>query len=91
MGGAKDKDVFDKFARMDSMNFQTALLSAHLSTKFLAEQGLICFTGAATVFEGPVNFAFAYAMTKSTTHALAQHLAQREEIPESTTVLTILP
>ena len=48
-------------------------------------------TGAAAVFEGPVNFAYAYAMTKSSTHALALSLAQRTEIPESATVVTILP
>ena len=39
------------------------------------------FTGANAVFEGPVNFAYAYAMSKSATHALALHLAERQEIP----------
>ena len=48
-------------------------------------------TGAHAVFEGPVNFAYAYAMTKSSTHALALNLAQRTEIPESADVITILP
>ena len=49
------------------------------------------FTGAAAVFEGPVNFAYAYGMTKSATHALALHMAERTDIPESSSVVTILP
>jgi len=49
------------------------------------------FTGAASVFEGPVNYAYAYAMAKSATHALALQLAERTEIPKSSTVVTILP
>ena len=49
------------------------------------------FTGAAAVFNGPVNFAYAYAMSKAATHALALQMAQREEIPEDADVCTILP
>ena len=49
------------------------------------------FTGAAAVFEGPVNFAYAYAMSKAATHTLALQMAERTEIPESSTVVTILP
>ena len=48
-------------------------------------------TGAAAVFEGPVNFAYAYAMSKAATHSLALHLAKRTEIEESSTVCTLLP
>uniref|UniRef100_A0A7S3N065 Dihydropteridine reductase n=1 Tax=Strombidium inclinatum TaxID=197538 RepID=A0A7S3N065_9SPIT len=49
------------------------------------------FTGAAAAFEGPVNFAYGYAMSKAATHALALQMAQRTEIPEHSTVVTILP
>ena len=49
------------------------------------------FTGAAAVFEGPVNFAYGYAMSKSATHNLALQMAERNEIPISSTVCTILP
>lgn len=37
MGSVKDRDVFEKFEKMDKMNFQSALLTAHLATKFLDE------------------------------------------------------
>ena len=49
------------------------------------------FTGAAAVFEGPVNFAYGYAMSKASTHHLALQMAERTEIPESSSVVTILP
>ena len=49
------------------------------------------FTGAAAVFDGPVNFAYAYAMSKAATHALALQMAKREEIPDNADVCTILP
>ena len=73
------------------MNFQTALLAGHFASHLLAPRGMLMLTGAAAVFNGPVNFAYAYAMSKSATHALALHLAKRTEIPESSTVVTILP
>lgn len=49
------------------------------------------FTGASAVFEGPVNFAYAYYLAKSTTHALALQMAERTEIPAESTVVTLLP
>lgn len=49
------------------------------------------FTGAAAVYQGPVNFAYAYALAKSATHALALQMSERTEIPESSSVVTILP
>ena len=76
---------------MEKMNTQSALLSAHLASKFLAEQGLLVFTGAAKVFEGPTNFALAYGLSKQATHSLALHMAEREGIPKSADVVTILP
>ena len=61
----------ERYAEMDKINFQTALLAGHLSTKYLGPQGFLMFTGAAAVFEGPVNFAYGYALSKAATHHLA--------------------
>ena len=52
---------------------------------------MLCLSGAAVVFEGPVNFAYGYAMSKTATHHLALQLAERKEIPASSSVITILP
>lgn len=49
------------------------------------------FTGAAAVFEGPVNYAYAYYISKSATHALALQMSERKEIPQTSSVITILP
>ena len=62
-----------------------------MSTKYLGPQGFLMFTGAAAVFEGPVNFAYGYALSKAATHHLALQMAERTEIPESSTVCTIMP
>ena len=91
MSSVKDKDIFEKYEKMDRMNFQSALLTAHLATKFLDEQGFLMLTGAAAVFQGPVNYAFAYGMSKQATHALALHLAERVDIPKTSSVCCILP
>jgi hypothetical protein len=48
-------------------------------------------TGAAAAFEGPVNYAFGYGMSKASTHALALNLAEREDIPKTASVCCILP
>lgn len=37
MGSVKDRDVFEKFEKLDKMNFQSALMTAHLATKYLDE------------------------------------------------------
>ena len=91
LSGIKENDVLERYYETDKHNFQSALLTGHLSTKFLGPQGFLMFTGAAAVFEGPVNFAYGYAMSKSATHNLALQMAERTEIPSSSTVCTILP
>ena len=87
----KDANIFEEYEHQDRINFQTALLAGHFASHMLTPQGFLMLTGAAAVFEGPVNFAYAYAMSKAATHALALSLAQRTEIPESADVCTLLP
>ena len=70
MGSVKDKEVFEEYQKLDKMNLQSALLTSHLATRYLGPQGMLTLTGAAAVFDGPVNYAFAYGLTKSATHAL---------------------
>lgn len=87
----RDADIFEKYEVQDRINFQTALLAGHLASHLLAPRGFLMLTGAAAVFEGPVNYAYAYAMSKVATHALALNLAQRTEIPADADVCTLLP
>jgi hypothetical protein len=91
MGSVKDKEVFDKYEKLDKMNLQSALLTSHLATKYLGEQGLLVLTGAASVFAGPTNYAFAYGLTKSATHSLVLQMAEKTDIPRTSSVICILP
>lgn len=91
LSSVKDKDIFDKYEEMDRKNFQSALLAAHIAAFQLNNLGFLCLTGAAAAFTGPVNYAYAYSMSKASTHALALTLAQRTEIPADSCVVTILP
>ena len=91
MGNVKDDDIFVKYEKLDKMCTQSALLTGHLAARYLGEQGLLCFTGASAAFEGPVNFAFAYGITKQATHAISMQLAERVDIPKSSDVVCILP
>jgi NAD(P)-dependent dehydrogenase (short-subunit alcohol dehydrogenase family) len=54
MGSIAHDNLFEDYERMDALNFQPALLAGHIATKSLSEQGMLLFTGAATVFDGPV-------------------------------------
>ena len=68
MSNIADEDILAKYEAMDRMNLQSAILAGHLATKFLGPQSLLMLTGAAAVFDGPVNFAYGYALSKSATH-----------------------
>ena len=52
---------------------------------------MLTLTGAAAVFDGPVNYAFAYGLTKSATHALVLQMAERNDLPKKSNVNCILP
>ncbi|CDW74303.1 UNKNOWN [Stylonychia lemnae] len=91
VGNIKDNDLFEKYEKLDRMNAQSALLTGHLASRYLAEQGFLCITGAAAVFEGPVNYAFSYGMTKQATHSLVLQLAERVDVPKTSDVICILP
>ena len=36
MGSVKDKEVFEKYQKLDKMNLQSALLTSHLATRYLS-------------------------------------------------------
>lgn len=67
------------------------MLAGHIATKSLSEQGMLLFTGAATVFESPVYYASGYYFAKTATHALAMNMSEKDCLPETATVVTILP
>lgn len=73
------------------MNLLPSLFAAHLATKYLNPSGLVIFTGAAAVFRDPQPEMIGYAIAKTGVHSLALNLSSGQDLPENSTVLTILP
>jgi len=76
---------------MDRANLKSALLTAHIATHRLSNEGLLMFTGAASVYKGPVDFACAYYLSKAATHSLAKQMSLRKDLPQTSSVITLLP
>ena len=91
-GSIKDDDYLLKTQKMLDMNLSSNLLAAHLATKYLANNGLIIFTGAAAVFREPQPEMIGYALAKTGVHSLALNLCQYFLNNEHKgKVITILP
>ena len=91
MGSIASADIFAQWRQMMELNVMPSLLAAHLATKFLSDQGLLVFTGAAGPFQTPTPGLLAYSLSKNAVHSLALNMAARTDIPSITSVLTILP
>jgi len=65
--------------------------AGHLASKYLSSSGLLLFTGAAQPFRQPCPNMLAYALAKTAVHAVALNLAEKEDIPKDSSVVTILP
>jgi len=78
---------------MNEVNLYPSVLAAHLSTKYLSKNGLVVFTGAASVYKEPQPEMLAYALAKTGVHSLATLLAEKAEKKEHLDgkVITILP
>ena len=50
-GSIKDDDYLQKVKLMNEVNLYPSLLAAHLATKYLNPNGLVVFTGAASVYK----------------------------------------
>lgn len=61
---------------MLDMNLNPCLLAAHIATKYLADDGLVVFTGAAAVFKEPQPDMIAYSISKTGVHSLALNLTE---------------
>jgi dihydropteridine reductase len=90
-GSVDDAEIFSQYEQMMSFNLSSALLTAHLASHFLSPGGLLLFTGAAAVFKATTPSMIGYGLAKTATHSLAMNMATRTELPETSTVVTILP
>ena len=74
---------------MHNLCSKTALLTGHLASHYLSQNGLLVFTGSAAVFDKPQPEMIGYALAKTATHAIA--LNMKEVLPKESKVVTILP
>lgn len=75
-GSIKNDDYFASTQKMMQVNLYSSLLAAHLATKYLSNNGLVVFTGAAAVFREPQPDMIGYAIAKTGVHSLALNLTQ---------------
>ena len=74
-GNIKDDNYAEKCKLMNEVCLYPSILAAHLSTKYLENNGLVVFTGAAAVFKEPQPEMIAYALAKTAVHSLALNLS----------------
>ena len=88
-----DISVFDDLQLMNFKNVESALLASHLATKFLAPKGLLLLTGSSGVYDGPLNFAFGYHLSKTALHSMADlmHAELGKSLPPEARVVCLLP
>ncbi|OMJ70953.1 hypothetical protein SteCoe_30948 [Stentor coeruleus] len=90
-GNIANPEIFAQTRQMIEINLYPSLLTCHLATSFLNENGLIILTGAASVFKDVTPGNLAYGLAKTAVHSLALNMATQESIPNTSVVSTILP
>ena len=78
MGGSIDNtEIFSQMESMYKVNIVPPLLTGHIASQLLSDEGLLLLTGAALPFKQTAPDMLAYAVAKTATHALALNLAER--------------
>ena len=90
-GSIKDEEGLESVELMQRVCTMSALMTGHIASHHLSDGGLLVFTGAKAAYMGPAPGMIGYHLAKTSTHAIAQNMATREDLPEDSTVLTILP
>lgn len=67
--------MFDKVNHMFNVCLYPALISGHISTKLINENGLIVLTGAAAPYLDTTPTMIAYNLAKTATHSIALNLS----------------
>lgn len=90
-GSIKDENVLSVYDDMNKKSVVPALICSHLASTKLSNQGLLVFTGAYSVFNGPTPSMIGYALAKTAVHTLAIQTAVSTALPDDSAVITLLP
>lgn len=93
MDNAASEKLFENLQLMYSSSVESTLLSAHLASKFLKDDGFLLLPGAACVAQGgPTPWAVSYGAMKSAVHQIIKSLAQPGSgLPQTSKVAGIAP
>eukprot|EP01027_Heterolobosea_sp_BB2_P024021 GEZU01036143.1.p2 GENE.GEZU01036143.1~~GEZU01036143.1.p2 ORF type:complete len:205 (-),score=81.73 GEZU01036143.1:608-1222(-) len=90
-GNAASDDLIKTTDLMMKQSLNTSIISAHLATKVLKNDGILVLTGAAAA-TGPTPGMIGYGVAKAAVHHLVGSLAAKKSgLPEQATVAAILP
>jgi len=88
MGAPGDSASLGSVDNMMSVCLETAFATSHYAARFLHNNGLTVFTGAAAAL-GPTPMLLAYGATKAATHHIVSSTAT--ELKDRATVVAVLP
>lgn len=86
-----DENVIQSLNIMMERNLNSSILAALLAKKYLTSQGLLVFTGANAVKAGYNPGMLSYHLAKQSVHHLTELLAETEQLPKTSKIITILP
>ncbi|TPX30412.1 hypothetical protein SmJEL517_g06024 [Synchytrium microbalum] len=90
-GNVASHDIYKTAMAMYTQSTWTALVTAHLATKFLRTGGTLVLTGAAAAVD-PTPGMVGYGMAKAAVHHLVKSIAAKDGgLPEKAKVVAILP
>jgi dihydropteridine reductase len=84
-------NIIDSTNKMMQVNLNSSILSAYLAKKFLNENALFVLTGANAVKSQMNPWMLSYQLSKNAVHHLSELLAESNELPKGTKIVTILP
>ncbi|KXN71306.1 dihydropteridine reductase [Conidiobolus coronatus NRRL 28638] len=90
-GNSKDEAFLQNSLLMYKQSVESSLLSAHIASKFLKNNGLLVLTGAKAAL-GATPGMIGYGMAKASVHHLVQSLAaENGGLPSGAKAIAILP
>ena len=90
--GIDSPKLFESYKSMMDKNLLSSLMAGHLAYRYLANNGLLLFTGAEAVYNSRNPSMLTYSVSKSAVHALAADLSKEPKFQNrQISVVTILP
>ncbi|KAJ9084299.1 hypothetical protein DSO57_1025887 [Entomophthora muscae] len=90
-GNVSEESFFDSSDLMWKQSVFSSLVSTHLASKFLQDDGLFVLTGAASALSG-TSYCVGYGMAKAAIHQLVASLAQKNSgLPSNAKAICIAP